>query len=1020
MSNESKSTEDKILNLDKIISDLNKITANSGLIPEKIQITVHGLSDDYSNSVATLTEIFTEMSKRKTTDAAIMFRGIPITNTTEDYPAPVILINNEQELDAETQKIVRKRAENGFVTFPVILLSDRFFRLAYGESFSYHDIINTFEDSIHEKVMIFRKSEFRFLKEYLLFVSKLSLIFQLQEIIRELRDYLCEEAEKSESTLDTEASLSGLTAIARIKAIIQTDTELERIHSRLNNQIIEWNAEITNIREQCDRAVLEEITHIKADTISPFALNIDLKYGKLQEYIKDFLLFYELREDYDFINGDLRQLVSETEEAVNHNKAKLSLIGTFSSGKTTLINTFLGKRDIPLRTSMNHNTAVLTHLFYEPSANEYYDIIYKDKLTWTVVKPSITSRTIANKENDSIRILNVEKNKDGNYCIRYSLMKSKEQCEIRFRTSLGLAVKRGDVLKPNEAFTRTEKCISDKISVCSKSEIELIINLLLNSQKCRLFYFDDENSTNPKQAINLLKKIYNIASDLDSTFNYEDFCQKIGLNPSASGTAFMQNKSVYPEKYHRIVVECAINKKNVRKKLDHNGWLELCGDPNPQTAGKASVFSEKPECYMLAKELKLYVHTEFLQYCSLTDTPGFGSVTEEHDAVSERYIRDSSGRLLVMIAINSKTIDGKYQDLINSVDYIYNNFRKADKKNVIFILNCFTNLSVESNIRNQVEKVYQMLIRYGFNRNNIFVCNLRNALIEKQQTDTMFGYPSYKRFHDFIINEMISSDLTAKYRGIQSNWIRFFKDSWCRIDSQIFDLTENIRNIQLYKDKLNDIINKIRRIEIDKEHFESNAVQEDFRQIYDILSEAYLNNRKGIFENVRWNAILKALEEVQEILKNCNDDLIESIYDYYNNLIHSISYHGDSSISEPELHKPINSIVVLDIEHLKNMLSEADDVTHWYNRSKNNDYYTEKISEIIQNGFESTKEKAHSLCDEYSTQVETFKNCILIEKQSTLLTLENEHTIRQRIEKLKRTERNLLKLERKFKRITFV
>lgn len=77
--------------------------------------------------------------------------------------------------------------------------------------------------------------------------------------------------------------------------------------------------------------------------------------------------------------------------------------------------------------------------------------------------------------------------------------------------------------------------------------------------------------------------------------------------------------------------------------------------------------------------------------------------------------------------------------------------------------------------------------------------------------------------------------------------------------------------------------------------------------MYDILSDAYIYNRKGFFDDVRWNVILKAINTVESSLKICNDELIDSIYDYYKQCIGNISYYGESQISLPELDYPQNN-----------------------------------------------------------------------------------------------------------------
>ena len=1016
MSLKTNTVNEKTKKFDECVKELHEIVSDSDIIPQQFQITLQELTDEYTDYVASLSEIFIETGRRRGISRADTFTKIPIVNSIENYPYPIVLLSDEQELDAETQNIVRRRSENGYVTFPVIILSDQFFRLTYGESFSYKNIIETFEESSKEKVMVFRRSEFNYFEEYMIAVRHLCQIYAYRQVIEEIRTELLSVIRDESEKLEKTASTSSLIVMQHIKAIVQVDTELERSDKNFERRIIEWQAEITSIREKYDKLVLEEITHIDVNNISPFVLDIDLKYGVLQGYIKDFLNLREIELDYDFITEDLKRLVEETRISVKSNKANLSLIGTFSSGKTTLINTFLGEREIPLRTSMKHNTAVLMHLFHYNQGSDYYDIIYKDKLIWTVVKPATMTKFAVNTANENIRILNVAQGEKGIYRIDYYLTQSKVQRSVTIRSSADIAVKKGDVLKPGEHFTTAEKKVSANVEICSKAEIELLIKQVGSSKECQLQTAADSTKEQSK-ILGMLKQIYKIASETRTTKPYDKFCEEIGIKPSASNNIIGQGKPSYPEKFRRIEVSCNLDKKNEKRTLDRRGWLELCGDPDPKKISSSSAFSEMPECYMLAKELQLHIDAEFLQYCSLTDTPGFGSVTEEHDAITERYIRDSSGRLLVMIAINAKTIDAKYMDLINSIDDIYNNFRKADKKNVVFILNCFTNSTTEENIKNQIEKVYRMLDRYGFNKNNVFVCNLKSALVDKQQMDTMYGHPSYKQFHEFIIKGMISADLDKKYRGIQSNWKLFFSDSQRRLEEQIYDLESNLNNLQQYKQQLKDTIDALRKISVDKKHYDKDSVKEEFDSMYEILEDAYLHNWK--ITGKRRKALKEGHKTVEAALSVCNEDLRETIYDYYTNLINQISYQGNSEKSPPKL-PSTNSTAVLETERLYRLLMEADDETsHAFNKSKQYGY-AEKISDLIQSGYEQTVDKANSLCSDCAKIVKEFKESIIREKESALNAITNEQTMKEQLSKLRTINENMGELERRFNRIKFV
>ncbi len=1028
MSNVKDSIRVKSETYEKLVNKFNGIISENDIIPRNFKITLQELNDGYVIDTGVLTEAFIGANKKICLPNS--FNKIPVVYSIENFPFPIILLNDEQELDSETHKIVRQRYENGYITFPVIILSDDFFRLTYGEKFSYNDIINTLEDSTREKAMVFQKDEFKYLEDYIIILRHIIGIYYYKKSISEFRLMLEEEVEEYNTELETMSGIGGLIVCQHILAIFQLDEELKTLEKNFEKHTLEWMAEIEDIRDKYDREVLYKVTNTPTEKISPFVLNIEMKYGVLKNNVKEFLSNKLIKEDYDFVEKDLKDLVSETESLISSNKAKLSLIGTFSSGKTTLINTFLGDREVPLRTSMGHNTAVLMHLYYEKTNKEYYDIVYKDKLVWSIVKPVSMEKAVVNKEKDSITILNIKQDRNGNYLVSYSISKKIGKHTRRIRTKSGLAVSKGDIVKPGAPLTVASKKISSMVEISSKSEIKLILSLLDKSKNNKIKLVDD-TIHEKKRIISLLGRIYQIASEKASTVRYESLCDKIdGVTPQSTNILMRKNVPSYSPKYRRIEFECEIDKPNERKDLDKKGWIDLCGDPNPKSKDNNFVFSETPSCYMLAKELQLHVNSEFLQYCSLMDTPGFGSVTDEHDAITERYIRDCSGRLLVMIAINAKTIDAKYTDLINSIEDIYSNFRKLDKGNVVFILNCFTNLTPEGNIKKQVANVYQMLISYGFKKQNFYVCDLKRALVDKQQMETMYGYPSYKKFQDYILSEMISADLSLKYKAIKENWTEFFNESRDRVNKQIYEKEKNINDSDEYKSRIQNIITEIKNIEIIDNYEDRNSLNlnDEFNDMYDLLYDAYVNNKKGIFKTVRLKEMENAYKKIIETISGCEDndwigidrDVIDNIKDYYENKIKLIKYYAESQISPPRLEEDLqSSIVVLEIEQLENIITEADAETHWYNKHKKKDYYTTKFRDIIDKGYEQTIEKANLLCRKYYAQVCSYRDSILREKESALKGLDNKEETLAHLEKLNIVQRNITDLQKEFNKIDF-
>ena len=72
--------------------------------------------------------------------------------------------------------------------------------------------------------------------------------------------------------------------------------------------------------------------------------------------------------------------------------------------------------------------------------------------------------------------------------------------------------------------------------------------------------------------------------------------------------------------------------------------------------------------------------------------------------------------------------------------------RKDQIDEVYFMLNCFSNNVVEQKLKSDVEKVSKRIIQLGFNKDNIYVCDLRKSTEESQEMSEMWGFPSYASF----------------------------------------------------------------------------------------------------------------------------------------------------------------------------------------------------------------------------------------------------------------------------------
>lgn len=1018
-----KINEAKRISFEKLIAEINNETLYDSILPQRLAVALTEITDEISESSSFQAEMFKDMVNKTITNTFLEFKGKPITYSIEKYPEPLILISDETELDMDTRNIVFRRHENGFVTFPIILFSDSFFNLVQGETLSYKPIIETFEKAAKERVMAFRRSDTSNIESYIEIVSKLIRLYKYVSILDEVEDYLVQEINQRMGDVEKnkDAAFTSIMQLNQAKTMCAYYEVVRMEKNKLNNQISEWKAEINIIMDNYDKQVLSYMSDKDVSKLSAFAVNIDLKYGRLQEDIRNFLNLSLLNDNnFDSLNDSLCQIKKDTKESMAHRTSTLSLIGTFSSGKTTLINTFLGERDVQLKTSMGHNTAVLMKLFYEESENEYYDIIYSKKLIWTLVKPGAAKKPATNKSGYKLKVLSITE-ANGTYTITcQTIAKEKKELKFTIRSDAQLIVKKGDELENNEPFVMVPVGANKTVEICSKSEIDLIRKIHQKFSGVITLKRSINNQTLTKsEASTFLKILYEFAGEKNNTILYAEFCKHLLSNHI--NVPIDQNGKL-DSKYQSIVFESSLNYEDERKILDKRGWIDLCGDAKSEK--KIEAFSEKPECYMLAKELELHINSEFLQYCSLTDTPGFGSVTEEHDSITESYIRDSTGRLLVMIAINAKTMDGKYQDLINNINDIYDNFRKKDKKNVVFVLNCFTNLAAEDRLKKHVYDVVKMLTARGFNKKNIFVCNLKKSLEEKQNTEKMFGYPSYMAFHDFIINEMISTDLLLKYKSIKDKWDKFFVDSQNTIENKIEFWTNAINDLERRRKKINNDLATIKNIDLNTISYSYEDIYDFFNDMSYQLKDAYTSGNffKGLIRD-KIRSIISSLKE------SSSSDLDIIIQDDIKNLfatqINNINYHAQ--IEPPELSNydewsnTSGAIVVYEIGSIEHLLDDAVENTPRsflvFGKSaqaEKQSYYKSQIDSKISEYREYSLRRAESYFTYCYSVVNSYKRSAIADLEQTLKQLDSKEKLEQALQESRRIKANLIEMKNQF------
>ena len=402
-----------------------------------------------------------------------------------------------------------------------------------------------------------------------------------------------------------------------------------------------------------------------------------------------------------------------------------------------------------------------------------------------------------------------------------------------------------------------------------------------------------------------------------------------------------------------------------RKDLDNKGWKDFCGSYDEK---KIVPFCEKPECYMVVDYIKLYLQSEFLEYCSLNDTPGFGSITEEHDACTERFVSSNKSRLLVMIQIYSKTEDTKLYEFLNFISNVYSNYRKDQFDDVFFMLNCFSNNAGIEKLKKDSHKIAKYIVNLGFKKDNIYVCNLRESIEESIEQEKMFGFPSYVIFRENCIINMMESSLQKKYLCVYKQWSDFFDLNISNVNDQIRYLSQKISVAAGEKDNLENkrkVIMEICEPSIDDL---LEKVKNEYEEIYDEIHSTFNASKRTklkLFskERERKSECCKIIDSYESRISD--GFFVNYSYEIRNliqNKITEIEVNSDCLSLGGEISEPDNVIFTISLEKIKEKLLDADEQAIWFNLKKEKiiDSAMREIKRIIDTDYNESERRAYS------------------------------------------------------------
>lgn len=1010
----------------KFVKELLSLLCMKNYLNDKnITLHVKRLSDGLDESDYNFEKRFI-YGDIKNLSKTLSFEKMPISESIETYKYPLVLISDENEIDEHKRQRIIKRKEHGLEIFPVLVFCDDFFTVREGESFGYISIIESIEQACGDncRAMAFKMSDMKkdnkYVKAYIDYLDMSLHLKEAKECVEESFEYIDGVIDRLRNVInDTNyTEIKKLAAIAKVKNYWRFREELIVKYRNLDELVKKVDGLIFEIRKKYDEHIYSIRKKEPLRKASSMAVHIDLKYGTLKDQLLSFLT--KVRKSSLFNNSDslLRDTVSLVEESfkeINTNTSELTLIGTFSSGKTTMINTFLGHTH-KLHTSKNHNTAVLMQIKKKPDNEQYefYEVINKEKLIWSLIKPAyLETKLYRNPFSGRAKVIGIRRTEQGYIVKLREISGEKRVQDVRIGKMHKLCISENVVIDGGSSLIMTD--ISEKeLQLASKTELQLLLDFISKKKlihpRIRVFYKNGEREFKDKEALGFLKRLSQCEK-----YNRVSRDNRQPMISAESLSELMGADIVFATFSAEILAD------GKRVKLDKKGWEDFCGteEQGLPTSDKIP-FCESPECYMLAEHINVYLDCEFLNYCSVNDTPGFGSITEEHDACTERFVSSSKSRLLALITINSKSEDAKLHDFLNFIANVYQNFRKDQINEVYFMLNCFSNNTVEQKLQSDIKKISKLIVDLGFNKDNIYVCNLRKSTEESQEMLTMWGFPSYAAFKKECINNMLESGLVSRYRWIYDSWKSYFKDNIRFIDKRLSNLEDNLTNgenqINKYRNQIR-LVNALKTPSIDSILFDAKAKYDEF---YDDIETTFCSSKKrsGFLllnreRRAACNSIMKRIEGLisNGELKEFDVEIKDAARKSLNELEDTSEIYLDYKLDDPNY-----TLFTLAIQNIKDKLMTADDNTCWYNESDQTHYYMRQIKGIIEEDYKKSSERAKKYFGELKQEYDSRKQQALNTLNKELEGIEKPELIRKQINDRCKTKEEIMKLKEVFEK----
>ena len=370
----------------------------------------------------------------------------------------------------------------------------------------------------------------------------------------------------------------------------------------------------------------------------------------------------------------------------------LALLGSYSSGKTTLLNNLLMKKGTPkaFRTSTVANTSIISEIrSAKPGDREKVQFHLRENVTLVIVDRNVGSSTFIGR-NTRILLRMMDQG---------TLIQPTVEIQTWSRTS-------------DENEHRIHKVVTDM------GEIAALLNLDRSARR------------------NIEKMIFR--AKVVTQRAYEFIPTLIDL--SAEG-----------------------------------GWHLFQGDP---IYTKAPLI-ENPDASILVKKAEVWLQHMLLNFTSIADTPGTGSMNDMHDDITGQYLGIAEGFILLLPSKN--TDSQRVRDLIDRIAATLNQRFHDPKRSglnaIAYVVNCFADQEKETILDSIRHFQRDIMNAMGFtddewklhqsnaDQQNFFVVQLKH-LERGANPKSLYGYPSLIPLRKWIKRLFKSSGYLYRYNLI--------------------------------------------------------------------------------------------------------------------------------------------------------------------------------------------------------------------------------------------------------------